>query len=338
MKDPLKNYYDILERSARAYYLRAKQHRLDYEMGDSDERLWEKHRRAMEDFKNSEGGTAGNRSLLDLKIELAERVLHQCEFCERMCGADRRAGEVGHCGVLEARISSEFLHMGEEPPLVPSYTIFFSGCTLDCVFCQNYDISTNPRSGRRLAPEVLASRIGEKFRGLGSGLGKPKNINWVGGDPTPNLPFILRVFNELEINIPQIWNSNMYLSETSMKLLDGLIDVYLTDFKYGNDKCAERLSGVDNYFEVVSRNHITAAEQAEVIVRHLVMPNHMECCSKPVLDWISENIPQVLVNVMGQYRPRYRADQYSDISYSLSGKEFRSALRYAEKLGLDLTR
>lgn len=336
MKDPLESYYDIIDGQREPYYLRAKRHGVDYESGAPDEELWDRHDREMKSFRKSERGE-GNKSLLDLKIELADRVLQECRFCERKCGADRLSGDMGHCGVLEARVSSEFIHMGEEPPLVPSYTIFFSGCTFNCVFCQNYDISTNPRSGRRLRPEVLADHIEKKFQTI-SRIGRPKNVNWVGGDPTPNLPFILSVLNESTINIPQIWNSNMYLSETSMQLLDGLIDVYLTDFKYGNDECARRLSKVDDYFKIVSRNHVAAADQAEVIVRHLVMPNHVDCCSKPVLEWISDNIPQALVNVMSQYRPRHKADRYQDISYPLSNREFQEAFRYAQGLGLNLTR
>lgn len=279
-------------------------------------------------------------ALLDLKRELAHRMLQRCELCERRCRADRASGVIGHCGVTAARISSEFLHMGEEPDLVPSYTIFFSGCTFNCVFCQNWDISTKPGSGQEVDPDVLARMIEERGRSKTPGthaLGQyARNVNWVGGDPTSNLPFILDVLGNCNANLPQIWNSNMYLTEESMQLLDGIIDVYLTDFKYGNDNCAFRLSNARDYMRVVTRNHRLARDQAEVIVRHLVLPNHYECCTKPVLEWISENLRDVKINVMSQYRPEHRAPEFQDIARPLRISEFRAAIDLAEKLGLEL--
>jgi putative pyruvate formate lyase activating enzyme len=130
----------------------------------------------------------------------------------------------------------------------------------------------------------------------------------------------------------------MYLTIESMNLLDGIIDLYLTDFKYGNDECAKRLSGVDRYMEVVSRNHEIASRQCDVIVRHLVLPNHIECCTRNILGWIAENISSAVVNVMEQYRPHHRAHEFDDISRPLSGKEYAKALKIADELGLSLTR
>ena len=103
-----------------------------------------------------------------------------------------------------------------------------------------------------------------------------KNVNWVGGDPTPNLYYILKTLKFCRVNIPQIWNSNMYCSQETFEILNGIIDVYLTDFKYRNNECALRLSKVDNYIEIIKRNHKFAYENGEVIIRHLVMPNHIE--------------------------------------------------------------
>jgi len=122
----------------------------------------------------------------------------------------------------------------------------------------------------------------------------------------------------------------MYCSVESMKLLDGVIDLYLTDFKYGNNKCAKKFSKVDSYFEIITRNHKIAYENGDVIVRHLVMPNHIECCSKPIIDWISENIPDVFVNIMDQYRPKYKAKEYEEISRSVSNKEISNVETYTE--------
>ena len=162
------------------------------------------------------------------------------------------------------------------------------------------------------------------------------NVNWVGGDPTSNLLYILKVLRELDINIPQIWNSNMYCSTETMSLLNGVIDVYLTDFKYGNDECAHRLSKVDNYTKVVKRNHKIAYNQGEIILRHLVLPNHIKCCSKPILNWISKNIPDSLVNIMAQYRPEYKANNFEDINRNITQDEYFETISYARKLKINI--
>ena len=270
------------------------------------------------------------------KIARAEALASPCRLCERSCGADRKNGKAGACGVLEPRVSSEFLHYGEEPELVPSHTIFFAGCTFKCAFCQNHEISQDPGCGKAIAPAELANSI-ERGGGI--------NVNWVGGDPTSNLEFILRVMKELKAldrNIAQVWNSNMYLSKEAMDILDGVIDVYLSDFKYGNDRCAKRLSGVDRYFEVVSRNHRMAAGQCEILLRHLVMPGHLECCTKPVLDWIAGNVPigVLRVNVMDQYHPDFwvlrEREKYPELARHLKMQEYLEACEYARKLELDL--
>jgi putative pyruvate formate lyase activating enzyme len=334
--EALSRYYAILDGEETARYLMTKRTEMRIDLRAETDVLWKAHERALQ-----KKGGSGQSGLLDLKIELANRVLKSCELCERKCGANRSAGERGHCRVLKARVNSEFLHMGEEPELVPSYTIFFSGCTFECVFCQNWDISTRPEAGVEIAPKVLARKIEAKSPEEGCGaptgvLTRARNVNWVGGDPTSNLPFILEVLKECRANIPQVWNSNMYLSERSMQLLDGIIDVYLTDFKYGNDSCASRLSKVQDYLRIVQRNHRTAKQQAEMIVRHLVLPGHVECCTRPALTWISENLEGAKVNVMAQYKPEHNASEYPEISHPLRMAEYRTAMEIAESLGLDL--
>lgn len=287
-KNTLKNYYSILAGESKAKYL-------------------------SEDIPYKRGA--------------AEEILHSCRFCERRCGVDRLKNERGYCGVIEPRICSEFLHWGEEPPLVPSYTIFFAGCTFRCVFCQNWDISQNPEAGAYIKPTTLAKMI-TQTKGI--------NVNWVGGDPTPNIHYILQVLERLERNIPQIWNSNMYMTEEALDILDGVIDVYLTDFKYGNNDCAKRLSDARNYVEIIERNHLIAEQQTEVIIRHLVMPDHLDCCTKPILDWIAENMSNPAVNIMGQYHPEYLAGRYLELKRRLSPEEYNEALEYGRDLGLEL--
>jgi len=341
VREPLKRYYAILDGEETARYLEAKQTRIPVDLSAADEGLWKAH-----DLAPMKAGGDGIHdrlpSLLDLKVELADRTYRRCVLCERRCEARRDRGEKGHCGVLEPKISTDFIHMGEEPDLVPSYTIFFAGCTFNCVYCQNWDISTRPQAGREISPQEIAARIEARTtKRSESGLlavlgGGARNVNWVGGDPTSNLPFILKAMRISRANIPQVWNSNMYLSEESMRLLNGVIDVYLTDFKYGNDLCASRLSNAPHYMRIVTRNHLLARDQCEMIIRHLVLPNHVQCCTRPVLEWIAENLENVKVNVMAQYRPEHKARRFEDIARGLRASEFEAAMDIAEGLGLDV--
>ena len=320
----LSKYFEILEENTPARYQNCKYVPVEFDVADPLNDLWEKHDAALKNIKLSD--VQPEKSLLDLKIEIASRIFQNCCFCERRCGIDRNR-QSGNCGVKQSLIASEFLHFGEESVLVPSHTIFFSGCTFHCVFCQNWDISQQ-NVGFYIDPSKLCEVIGERYA-QGS-----KNVNWVGGDPTPNLLYILETLKLLDVNIPQVWNSNMYCSVETMKLLDGVVDLYLTDFKYGNDKCAKVFSKVDNYFDIVERNHRLAYDNGELIIRHLVMPDHIDCCSKPVMDWISENLSDVVVNIMGQYRPEYHAYEYKDISRKIYIDEVLEVKEYAEKLGI----
>jgi len=320
----LSNYFQILDENRTAKYLECKYIAVEFKVKDSLDNLWKIHDVALKNLKIQD--IKPDQSLFDLKIEIASRIFRNCCFCERRCGVDRTK-KSGNCGVKEPKISSEFLHIGEEKVLVPSYTIFFSGCTFHCVFCQNWDIS-QVNTGLFIKPEKLVDMI-NKRKQQGA-----KNVNWVGGDPTPNLLYILKVLKLCNDNIPQIWNSNMYYSSESKKLLDGVIDLYLTDFKYGNNNCAKRLSKVDNYLEIVKRNHKAAYINGDMIIRHLVMPNHIDCCSKPILKWISENLPNAVLNIMSQYRPEYHAYDYEDISKSLSMVDYIMVKEYADEQGV----
>ena len=154
----LSDYYRILEGEDRAKYLRTKEYIVAVDPADNEHGLWNAHDSVIKrDAQASEG-----ISFLDLKVELAHRMLDSCILCERRCGAKRSSDEKGHCGVLEPRISSEFIHLEEEHDHVPSYTIFFSGCTFEYVFCQNWDISTAPTSGVRVSPDKVARMIESK--------------------------------------------------------------------------------------------------------------------------------------------------------------------------------
>jgi putative pyruvate formate lyase activating enzyme len=337
----LRRYFGVLEERLPARFMVCRAVRVDADLSSSTAELWRIHEEGMRRFrvllKRVDSGLIrpgelerNGVSLLDLKVELARRIMRSCHLCERRCGVDRTAGRVGFCGVgARPRIASEFMHYGEEGVLVPSYTIFFAGCTFRCVFCQNWDISQDPEAGVEVSPEQMA-RLVERAKDDGA-----RNVNWVGGNPDPNLPSILEALNLCEVSLSSVWNSNMYYSAEAASLLSGTQDIYLTDFKWFSDSCARKYSGVPRYLEVVGRNHRLAREDAELIIRHLVMPGHLRCCTEPILRWIAENLgTEVRVNIMDQYRPCYRAGEYPEIDRRISAEEYEAAIKMARESGL----
>lgn len=267
-------------------------------------------------------------SLLDLKIAIVERMIENCACCGWNCGVNRKAGEKGFCKLTDVSYyASEFLHMGEEPELVPSHTIFFAGCVFACVYCQNWDISTCPDCGTRIEPRKLAKLIDlRRMHGA-------KNVNFV--TPTPHTYTILKIIREISQNNPVIWNSNMYHSPVIAEILEGVVDVYLGDFKYGNNECARRYSKINNYLEIVQPNFKFAYETAEVLLRHLVLPGHLECCTKPIAEWVAKNIPQIRFNLMFQYMPCYRALEYQEIGRQLTPEEEEKAIKIVREAGVE---
>ncbi|MFX1283897.1 MAG: radical SAM protein [Promethearchaeota archaeon] len=350
----LNRYYQLIHEEKIARYLLTKALPIDIDLETDLPVLWREHDRLASEFniflsEYDEGANSSvvpesvNPSFLDLKTKIADEMLKECCFCERRCQKNREAGELGVCKVgKEAIISSAFLHTGEETVLVPSGTIFFSGCTFKCVFCQNHSISQEwrdresgeIRDGVKRTPQQIALIAGALSRE------GARNINWVGGDPTSNLHVILHVLQYFETNICQLWNSNMYLSIEGMKLLLEVMDFWLPDLKYANDDFAKRMSKIPNYWAVITRNIKMAHDKGsgEMIVRHLVMPGRIEADSYPILEWCNNNVPKALVNVMGQYRPMHKVrknpDKYKDINRGITYEELTLARNKADKLGI----
>ncbi len=341
---PLGRYEDIVHGISPARYLIARSIPIDFQDSLPLSERWGIHDRKMEGFRDAVRRGSAPRivrpNLMDLKRSIAKDLVRECSLCEHRCGTDRSVSP-GRCGVTETRISSQFVHMGEEEPLVPSYTVFFSGCNLGCVFCQNYDISTSPETGRSYPAPEMAAQLRRLVRPLDTapdvrGQRDIRNVNWVGGDPTPHLPYVLDVLSRSDANIAQVWNSNMYLTERAMTLLDGCMDIYLTDLKFGNDACALRLSGAPCYMRTVARNHLLAAAQGEVIVRHLMLPGHLHCCTLPVVEWLADHMPGAVVNIMAQYHPAHQAWGYPELRDTISLREHREVLEMAKSKGLEL--
>ncbi|MFW9949212.1 MAG: radical SAM protein [Candidatus Thorarchaeota archaeon] len=275
---------------------------------------------------------------LSLAEDLAYKYLEECIFCERQCKINRMIDEKGYCLISKnSYVSSAFLHMGEEAPLIPSGTIFFQGCNFGCVFCQNYDIS-QAWKGRKNIDEIAQKVDSHSLALLAENLVDKGavNINYVGGDPIPNIHTILGSLNYQRSNITQLWNSNFYLTNKSLSLIIDFIDFWLPDFKYGNNDCAKKYSGIDNYYDFITRNlkKIHDEGSGEIIIRHLVMPNHVDCCSKPILEYVAKEVPNSVINIMGQFRPEFNAYKYKEINRRPTTTEMNTVKNYADKLGI----
>lgn len=350
----LNRYYQLIQEEKIARFLLVKSIPINVDLTADLPTLWREHDLLANEFRNyiveydarTDADTIPgpvHPSFLDLKAKIADEMLKECCFCERRCSKDRTKGELGVCKVGdEAVVSSAFLHMGEETVLIPSGTIFFSGCTFKCVFCQNHSISQEWRD--RKTGEIIdgVKRTPKQLSLVAGALAREgaKNINWVGGDPTSNLHVILHMLQDFEVNICQLWNSNMYLSVEGMKLLLEVMDFWLPDLKYADDNFAKRMSNVPNYWSVITRNIKMAHDKGsgEVVIRHLVMPGRVEADSFPILEWCAKNVPNALVNVMGQYRPahlvqRYR-EKYADINRGITYEELTQARNKATELGI----
>ncbi len=317
-------------------------------------------------------------SLLELCRELTYRMLAHCNFCPWDCRVDRVAGtKFGACKLASAsRVSSHFHHAGEElfyRGTQGSGTIFFTSCNMRCAFCQNGDISTDKDNGEETDPRTLAA-MAWTLRREGC-----HNINWVGGEVVIHLHAIVDAicllgrdfvptqeelararktkvdrflsFDEVpgaaeyggKFNAPMLWNSNFFMTLESMKILRILADVWLPDFKFGPGRCAMTLAKTPWYWETVTGNLALLDECGEdFTIRHLVMPNHVECCTYPVLEWIAERMPQAPVNVMAQFHPdnfcdpaslKYR-DKYEEIARRPTRGELDASWRRAHELGL----
>jgi len=184
-------------------------------------------------------------------------------------------------------------------------------------------------SGEIYTPGRLASAV-ENLRRVGC-----RNANLVGGEPTPWLEQWLETFKLVNINIPVVWNSNSYYSEETAKLLAGFVDVYLLDFKYGPFECSRRISDAPNYWDVCTRNHLYGKRYGELIIRVLVLPGHLECCTKHILKWIADNLGRnTRTNVMFQYRPEWRAYEVPELRRRLTAKEMERAIEISKEAGL----
>ncbi len=340
-RQSLSRYFGVMQNDKLAKFIVASKLPADFAEEEPLEKLWALHGTLSTEYYHLEEKVdtrqerlekleTPEKSYLDLKLAIANRILEKCHFCTRECGFNRLVGELGYCKCgNQITVSTIFEHMGEEPELIPSGTIFTLGCTLRCKHCQNWSISQWFEHGEIYMPNDLGTAI-EHIRKRGC-----RNVNLVGGEPTPWLAQWLETFMHVNVNVPVVWNSNSYYSEETARLLAGFADVYLLDFKYGSNRCAERISDAPSYWEACTRNHLHGNKFGELIIRILVLPEHLECCTKPVLNWIAQKLGTgTRVNVMFQYRPEWRADEIPELQRRLTRSEREQAIQLARDAGL----
>ncbi len=339
-KKSLARYFAVMQNKKKAKFMTAKLLPAEFDENAPLETLWKEHATRTEDFHKLENEIDKGKktefpkppkSYFDLKIVITNKIMQHCHLCNRRCGVNRSTGALGYCKCGDTMaVSSIFAHVGEEPELVPSGTIFTLGCTIRCRHCQNWTISQWIEPGSMCKPRNMAVAV-ERLRSSGC-----RNVNLVGGEPTPWLPQWLKTFKHVSVNVPIVWNSNGYYSTEAASLLAGFADVYLLDFKYGPAGCAERISDAPDYWGVCTRNHLEAKKHGELIIRVLVLPNHLECCTKPTLKWIAENLgTETRVNLLFQYRPEWHAREIPELRKRLTNNEMKKAVQLAEKAGLN---
>ncbi len=270
------------------------------------------------------------------RVEKAYKLLQNCRVCPRRCGVDRLNGERGICRVgKNPMISSGNVHFGEEPPISGirgSGTIFFTGCNLRCIYCQNFPISQLGH-GMEITTRDLAERmISLQSRGC-------HNINLV--TPTHSVPQILEALSfawDMGFDLPLVYNSSGYDSIESLRLLDGIIDIYLPDMRYSDNQVAKRLSSVEDYVEINQEavremyrqvgNLVTNEDgiaKKGLLIRHLILPFDL-AGSKKTFRFIKEEISaQAYVSLMGQYFPSFKAKEDVSINRKITHAEYEQA-------------
>ena len=285
------------------------------------------------------------RGLLKGRTASARDRMRTCHLCPRQCGVDRLSGETGFCRTAEnAWVASYAPHFGEEAPLVGRHgsgTIFFNHCNLGCRFCQNYDIS-HEGAGQPVSHEQLAEMMVQLQR-MGC-----HNVNLV--SPSHVVPAILaalEIASSKGLRVPQVYNTGGYDAPDTLDLLDGVVDIYMPDFKFWDSASGSAYCGVEDYPSVAQEALRTMHRQVGdlvvdadgvarrgLIVRHLVMPEGL-AETRGILTFIAKELSlDTYVNLMPQYRPCGQASQFPELSRRLSAREFKTAVAVAMEAGL----
>ena len=261
----------------------------------------------------------------------AREEMANCNLCAHRCGVNRLEGPAGLCHAnATARFFSAQVEVSDELELIPSFAIALSGCDLRCDFCITGASSWNSRAGLGFDAAAMAIRVRQALTG------GARTVMLLGGEPTIHLPSALELVARLPDEAKLIWKTNAHGSPEACELLKGMFNVWLVDYKFGNDACARRLAKVSDYAAIVRRNLIWANQHSDLIVRHLLMPGHLECCWQPVAEWLAENIPGARVNLRSGFWPAWQAARHSEMHNAVSAEETKRATAIARDCKLNL--
>lgn len=259
--------------------------------------LWRWHARGAVKYRRRELDGDGV-SWLDLKAELGRRLLGPtCRLCARRCAVDRGGGELGFCGLGPGlRITAPVRLWGEEPELGrPGLAFQTVGCGLRCSFCYKPE-NLDPTAGQAAEPGELARIIDDAD--------EVEHVHWLGGDPDESLPAILEVHRRVRLDRPLVWNTHSYLTPAQALLLEGVVDAFVADLKFGPGRCAADIAGVRGYWPAATATLRRLARfDAHLLIRHVALPGHLDCCAAPVAAWLRENLPGATVRLLDQYQP-----------------------------------
>jgi putative pyruvate formate lyase activating enzyme len=273
------------------------------------------------------GEQAGSR------LAWAQTQQRDCRLCPRACRVNRLAGHRGWCGAGPVpRCFQEFVNYSEEPELTPSHAVLLTGCNLGCLFC--HTVEGRQRQDAPLLTRAELQRLAAKGRAAGA-----RNLNLYGGEPFVNLPGLLALFAESADLPPVVWNTNLYCSAEALAAVAGIPSLYLVDLKFGGSRCAAPIAGSPDYWDVLTARLLELRRDvgaAAILVRHLVMPGHLSCCTEPVLRWLAANLADVRVSLRTGYlvMPPARAD--ADLGRFLTAADVATATALAQALGLAL--
>jgi putative pyruvate formate lyase activating enzyme len=210
--------------------------------------------------------------------EIAWQAMKDCRLCPRECGVNRTVGELGYCRVgAKSRCFREAAFNWEDSRIAPTHHVYFAGCNLRCTSCTVMEWNIEPDSVHEMDVDTLCEKmLKRKHKRVGM-------LNILGGEPAVNLYGALEMLEAVADGTMLVWHSNMYFGHVVRELLDGLVDVYLADFKCGNSYCADTMVSASDYVDVVEDNIKWAAGRSQVIVRHKIVPGHVNCCTKPML-------------------------------------------------------
>ena len=263
------------------------------------------------------------------RAALAREHYAHCDLCAHQCNVDRTSGPAGVCQEGDGLfLAGAGVHHGEEPALAPSGVVLIAGCNLACQTCETWELSLERRGAVETSPAQLAALLLDlEKRGA-------RNANFV--TPTHVLPALLEglaVAAEHGFSLPVVWNCGGYESVEALRLLDGVVDVYLPDAKYGDDAAAYELSGCRGYSAALAASLREMHRQVETIVRHLVLPAGAGAAEK-LMPLIASVSPDLCVNVLSQYRPVYRASRFPVIARGVTAEEVAATVRAARAAGL----